>query len=113
MNEHYQINLITAVYSRLKVILALLVVSALLPGNLAQADFVKGLNAYENKDYATALMEWMPLADAGDSQAQYNLGWMYKRGRAICGRVPNSNISVIKASAWHMVTALLLINWQV
>ncbi|RLA11705.1 MAG: hypothetical protein DRQ59_09235 [Gammaproteobacteria bacterium] len=83
MNEHYQINLIAAVYSRLKVILALLVVSALLPGNLAQADFVKGLNAYENKDYATALMEWMPLADAGDSQAQYNLGWMYKRGRGV------------------------------
>ena len=83
MNEHYQINLITAVYSRLKVILALLVVSAPLLGNLAQADFVKGLNAYENKDYATALMEWMPLADAGDSQAQYNLGWMYKRGRGV------------------------------
>jgi hypothetical protein len=28
-------------------------------------------------------MEWMPLADAGDSQAQYNLGWMYKRGRGV------------------------------
>jgi hypothetical protein len=83
MNKHYQINLITAVYCRLKVILALLVVSALLLGNLVHADFVKGLNAYENGDYATALMEWMPLADAGDSQAQYNLGWMYKRGRGV------------------------------
>ncbi len=83
MNKHYQINLITAVHGRLKAILALLLASVLLPGNLAQADFAKGLNAYENKDYATALMEWMPLADAGDNQAQYNLGWMYKRGRGV------------------------------
>jgi len=83
MNKHYQINLTTAVYSRLKVILALFVVFALLLGNLAHADFAKGSNAYENKDYATALMEWMPLANAGNSQAQYNLGWMYKRGRGV------------------------------
>jgi len=83
MNKHYQINLHTVVYGSLKTILALLLASVLLQGNLARADFAEGLNAYENKDYATALMEWMPLADAGNSQAQYNLGWMYKRGRGV------------------------------
>ena len=82
-SRYFQISLSTAVYVRLKAMLVLLVVPVLLVGNVAQADFVKGLNAYENEDYATALIEWMPLADAGNSQAQYNLGWMYKRGRGV------------------------------
>jgi len=68
---------------RLKMILALPLLCILLPANTAYADFEKGMDAHQNKDYATALIEWMPLADAGNSQAQYNLGWMYKRGRGV------------------------------
>jgi TPR repeat protein len=76
--------LLRRVISRhLKIILALPFLCVLLPANTAHADFEKGMNAYQDKDYATALIEWMPLADAGDSQAQYNLGWMYKRGRGV------------------------------
>jgi len=82
-SRYFHINLFTAVYGRRKTILLLPIVCLMLLGNVAQADFVKGLNAYENKDYSTALAEWMPLADAGDSQAQYNLGWMFKRGRGV------------------------------
>ena len=82
-SSNFRFSLLTAICGRLKFLLVLPVVSVLLMANIAQADFVKGLHAYENKDYSTALTEWMPLADAGDSQAQYNLGWMYKRGRGV------------------------------
>ena len=34
------------------------------------ADLQKGVTAYDNGDYATALKEWMPLAEQGDGDAQ-------------------------------------------
>ena len=40
-------------------------------------DFQKGSAAGQAGDYATALQEWTPLAEAGDEAAQYNLGIMY------------------------------------
>ncbi len=40
------------------------------------ADFDKGLTAYQNGDYVTALNEWRPLAEQGDADAQFSLGWM-------------------------------------
>ena len=39
----------------------------------AFADFAKGLDAAQKGDYATALKEWQPLAEQGDSSAQYSL----------------------------------------
>ena len=49
---------------------------------LAQ-DFQKGFAAYDAGDYATALKEWRPLAEQGDADAQYNLGWMYTNGTGV------------------------------
>ena len=46
-------------------------------------DFNKGLTAYNNGDYATALKEWKPLAEEGDAFVQYNLGQMYRRGDGV------------------------------
>ena len=43
-------------------------------------DFQKGLAAFNAGDYATALKEWTPLAEAGGYVAQYNLGYMYAKG---------------------------------
>ena len=43
------------------------------------ADFSKGRVAYENGDFQSALQEWLPLAEGGDSKAQYALGWMYEK----------------------------------
>ncbi len=34
------------------------------------ADFNKGLTAYDNGDYVTALNEWRPLAEQGDAIAR-------------------------------------------
>jgi len=64
----------------LTVILAFLM--TLSPSVMAQ-DFQKGLAAYNAGDYATALQEWTPLAEAGDEVAQYNLGVMYGNGRGV------------------------------
>ena len=43
----------------------------------AWADFQAGMDAYNRGDYATALREWLPLAEQGDALAQYNLGVLY------------------------------------
>jgi len=46
-------------------------------------DFQKGLAAFQAGDYATALQEWTPLAEAGLAQAQTSLGFMYNNGNGV------------------------------
>jgi hypothetical protein len=62
-----------------KTTLAMLIlcVSLALP---AQAGFEEGLAAHILGDYATALKELQPLAEAGNAAAQYNLGLRYAEG---------------------------------
>ncbi|WP_085909117.1 tetratricopeptide repeat protein [Kiloniella majae] len=53
-------------------------------GSLVQAaDLGKGKAALVKGDYATALTELRPLAEQGDSTAQYYLGVMYKEGQGV------------------------------
>lgn len=47
------------------------------------ADFDAGLAAAKRGDYHKALTEWMPLAKAGDAEAQYDIGWMYAYGHGV------------------------------
>ena len=47
------------------------------------ADLQKGLDAAIKEDFETALKEWRPLAEQGDSYAQYNLGLMYDYGEGV------------------------------
>jgi hypothetical protein len=49
----------------------------------AWGGFNKGLEAYGRGDYATALAEWQPLAEHGNTLAQLNLGYMYHYGRGV------------------------------
>ena len=58
--------------TRITLILAAVLSLAFTP--LAAQDFQKGLAAYQAGDYAAALQEWTPLAEAGDADAQFNLG---------------------------------------
>ena len=46
-------------------------------------DFGKGMTAYDRGDFATAFSQWMPLAEQGDADAQYNLGVMYDNGEGV------------------------------
>jgi TPR repeat protein len=41
------------------------------------ADYEAGMEAYQRRDYATALHEWLPLAEQGHADAQYKLGVLY------------------------------------
>jgi len=47
------------------------------------ADYEAGLTAYQNKDYATVLKEWKPMAERGDARAQFSLGVMYDTGAGV------------------------------
>ena len=49
----------------------------------AAADFESGLAAYYKLDYATALQEWLPLAEQGDAKSVYQLGVLYYRGEGV------------------------------
>ena len=64
-------------FKHLTVILAFLMT---LVSPVVAQDFQKGYAAYNAGDYATALQEWTPLAEAGDELAQFNLGVMYRNG---------------------------------
>ena len=64
----------------LAIALAILVIFSL---PVMAQDFQKGLTAYKAGDDATALQEWMPLAEDGDYGAQYNLGLMYDNGQGV------------------------------
>ena len=43
----------------------------------AWAGFEEGLAAYYRGDYATAYRVWLPLAQRGNTEAQYYLGLFY------------------------------------
>ncbi|CAN5351888.1 hypothetical protein BH10PSE12_BH10PSE12_19160 [soil metagenome] len=49
----------------------------------AGADVKAGYDAWGQGDYAKALAEWRPLAEAGDADAQFNMGQAYKMGNGV------------------------------
>jgi TPR repeat protein len=49
----------------------------------ASADGVAGFEAYEKGDYATALKEFLPLAEAGQTSAEAAVGQMYFEGKGM------------------------------
>ena len=57
-----------------------LVILAALTGG-AQADFDKGLEAWNKGDYQAALAEFRPAAEKGDARAQFYLGEAFNKGR--------------------------------
>ncbi|HKY81329.1 MAG TPA: hypothetical protein VJM09_07625, partial [Sphingobium sp.] len=68
----------------MKQIWAALAAGAML--NIAQpalADVKTGVDAWQQGDYAKTIAEWRPLAQAGDPDAQFNMGQAYKLGRGV------------------------------
>jgi hypothetical protein len=61
----------------------LLILLLLVPSLSWGADSEKGLTAYNQGDYATAIKEWRPLAEQGNASAQSNLGAMYVIGQGV------------------------------
>ena len=77
--------------------LGLLVLVLLWPASV-RADAQAGLAAYERGDYKTAYREWLPLAEQGYAEAQYNLGVMYAKGQG----VPQDDAEAVK---WYRLAA--------
>ena len=57
-----------------------------------------GYQSYLKGDYQAAYEEWLPLAELGDAEAQYNLGVMYDEGAGI-------EKDLVKAAAWYRKAA--------
>ncbi len=53
------------------------------PQTAPQADYQTGLVAYGKGDYETAFQQWVPLAETGSDQAQFNLAFMYDNGQGV------------------------------
>ena len=49
----------------------------------AWGGYNEGLAAVEAGDYATALRKWRPLAEQGNTYAQFYLGTIYERGHGV------------------------------
>jgi len=74
--------------SLIAALLAVLSCAAVLP---ARADFDAGMKAYEAGDYETAMKEWLPLAEAGNAEAQFRVGRLYHLGQ---GFQPNGKLAI-------------------
>ena len=55
----------------------------LLMAPVSGQDFDKGLEAYNQSNYATALHEFRPLAENGDPEAQFFLGQLHSFGEGV------------------------------
>jgi TPR repeat protein len=57
-----------------------------------------GYQSYLKGDYQAAFDEWLPLAELGDVEAQYNLGVMYDEGTGV-------EQDFVKAAGWYRKAA--------
>lgn len=60
----------------------------------SRADFAAGLKAYEAGDFTTAMRAWLPLAEAGDAEAQFRVGRMFDVGEGMA-------VNAKKAVFWY------------
>ncbi len=64
----------------------------------AAADFADAIEAYDQGDYATTFAVTRPLAESGDPDAQYLLGYLYERGEGVAR-------DLTRAYAWYGMAA--------
>jgi hypothetical protein len=62
---------------------AIAFVAVVLASSPVLADLDAGLAAAKRGDYHQALAQWMPLAKAGNAEAQYDIGWLYAYGHGV------------------------------
>src|SRR5215204_6567940 len=69
----------------IRILLVLLTLASPLSmaGGAVAGPFEDAQAAHSRRDYATALRLWRPLADQGNAEAQYALGFMYDGGQGV------------------------------
>ena len=77
------------------VLAAALIIASTAP---APADFPAAVEAYDQGDYATAFGESRPVAERGDADAQYLLGFLYARGEGV-------RRDLVRAYLWFSLAA--------
>ncbi len=76
-----------------------LLILAVLCASAVNADEIQqGIDAFNNDDYATALVAWMPLAEDGDLNAMYNIGLIYDEGLGV-------ETDKVRALRWYLAPA--------
>lgn len=78
---------------------ALLAAAVVSPGGTAGADFAEGLAAYDAGDLRAAYAAWLPLAEAGDSQAQVALAGLLESGGPGLARDPAAAVAWYRRAA--------------
>ncbi len=66
-----------------KILTAIVITIGALSASPVLADYEDGVAAHERGQYATALKEFLPLAEQGHAAAQYYLGFMYEQGDGV------------------------------
>jgi hypothetical protein len=79
-------------------ILAVFFLTMLTGVSAYSVDLNTGLDAYKRGDFATALREWIPIAEQGNASVQSNLGFMYENGQG----VSKNRKTVVK---WYLLSA--------
>tara|TARA_B100000315_G_C14592187_1_gene596533 strand:- start:4214 stop:4906 length:693 start_codon:yes stop_codon:yes gene_type:complete len=69
---------------------ALLSLLFILGSCVATGNYQRGLDAYNQNDYSTALLEWKTLAEQGNRKAQFFLGQMYFKGLGVSKNIKNA-----------------------
>ena len=65
---------------------------AAIAGGTASADVRAGIEQWRAGNYEAAIREWRPLAERGDTDAQFNLGQAYRLGRGVAADPRTSNM---------------------
>jgi hypothetical protein len=79
---------------------------ALLAAQPGLADVKAGAEAWARGDYAAAVAQWQGPADAGDTDAQFNLAQAYKLGRGVPRDLTKAELLFSKAAAaGHLAAA--------
>ena len=70
---------------------------------IAQKGVKSGIDAWQHGDYASAVAIWRPLAEKGDSDAEFDLGQAYRLGRGVPVDLAQAQLWLEKAAdAGHL-----------
>lgn len=64
-----------------------------------------GYQSYLKEDYTAAYDEWLPLAELGDAEAQFNIGVLYDEGAGVARNLATAADWYRKAAAQGFIDA--------
>lgn len=74
--------------------------------------FDDGMTAYQASDYEAAVAQWKPLAEHGNAQAAYNLGFMYEFGYGVAANDDESFKWYLSAAQHGHAQAQRSVAWM-